>query len=127
MRKRRQQAHAAPGSGAPESRLPLRPRAFAVLAVLAEGPLPGIDILQRVEDIGASILGPGTLYRLLRELRDEGLVERTAQPPAGTVDDERRAYHALTPRGRELLVAEAARLRRTIEAAGLGLPRPSGS
>lgn len=69
------------------------------------------------------ILGPGTLYRLLRDLRCEGLIERTAAPDEEPgAEDERRTYHALTRQGRRVLMAEAARLRRTMEAAGLFRP-----
>ena len=60
FRRRRGRAH-----------LPLRPVACAVLAALAHGPRPGIDVLEAVNATvpGRPILGPGTLYRLLRELR----------------------------------------------------------
>lgn len=63
------------------SDLPLRPSAFAVLAALTRDPRTGIEILDEVEAAGESILGPGTLYRLLRELRDLGWIERVAPPP----------------------------------------------
>ena len=97
--------------------LPLRPAAFAVLAALAEGPRPGFEILERVNQVVPSrpLLGPGTLYRLMRELRQARWIERTA-PPKGEegAGDERRQYHGLTKRGRQVLVAESARLRRTL-------------
>ena len=106
----------------PPPGLPLRPTAFAALAALAEGPVAGFTVLDRVNATtpGRPILGPGTLYRLLRDLRREGLIERSG-PPSGEAggDDERRTYHVLTPRGRSVLHAEALRLRRTMEAAGL--------
>jgi DNA-binding PadR family transcriptional regulator len=102
--------------------LPLRPTAFATLAALAEGPVAGFGILERVNATtpGRPLLGPGTLYRLLRDLRREGLIQRTS-PPSGEEggEDERRTYHMLTARGRGVLHAEARRLRRTMEAAGL--------
>lgn len=110
-------------------RLPLRPGVFAVLASLARGPAPGITILAHIERAGAGtrILGPGTLYRLLRELREEELIERTPAP-SGSADggDERRQYHALTALGRAVLEAEAERLRRTLDEGGL-LARGSGA
>ncbi|HTI36295.1 MAG TPA: helix-turn-helix transcriptional regulator [Vicinamibacterales bacterium] len=100
-----------------ESRLhlPLRPSAFAVLAALAERPLPGIDILDAVNATvpGTPLLGPGTLYRLLRELRQQQLITRVDTAAA----DERQAHHELTPAGRATLRAEAARLRRTLDLA----------
>ena len=97
--------------------LPMRPAAFAVVAALSQGPKPGIDILEEVNATvpGSPLLGPGTLYRLMRELRQQGLIareERGAHCP-----DERQAHHSLTPLGRAVLRAESARLRRTLNLA----------
>ena len=100
----------------------MKPSAFAVLAALAEGPVAGFEVLERVNRAspGRPILGPGTLYRLLRELRRGGLIERTDAPAgAGDGGDERRTYHRLTRVGRRAVEAEAERLRRTMAAAGL--------
>ena len=103
-----------------ESALPVLRAAFAVLAALADAPRPGFEILEVIDESvpGHSILGPGTLYRLLRELRREGWIERTDAPKDDETDD-RRQYHKLTPLGRSILHAEAARLRRTLQEAGL--------
>jgi DNA-binding PadR family transcriptional regulator len=107
---------------AAEDVLPLRPAILAVLAGLSAGPVAGFTILERVNEATprSAILGPGTLYRLLREMRRDGLIERTA-PPAGEEggEDERRTYHALTTWGRSVLRAEAVRLERSLRAAGL--------
>ncbi len=102
----------------PRRHLPLKPSAFAVLAALAEGPIPGIDILEAVNATvpGVPLFGPGTLYRLLRELRHERLIARVERA-TGTGGDERHAVHELTPLGRSVLRAEAARLRRTLQLA----------
>lgn len=109
-------------SKAGEPALPMKPAAFAVLAAIAEGPVAGFELLQRVNRSSPAtpILGPGTLYRVLRELRRSALIERTSAPDGiEGQDDERRTYHVLTATGRTLLHAEARRLRRTMEAAGL--------
>jgi len=105
--------------------IPLRAVAFAVLATLADGPRPGIDILDGVNGTvpRRRLLGPGTLYRLMRELRGQGLIARTAR--AAGVSDERQAYHALTPLGQAVLRAEVARLERTIKLA-TALPSSAG-
>jgi DNA-binding PadR family transcriptional regulator len=102
-------------------RLPLRPAAFAVLSALARGPRAGFEILEFVNAThpGSGVLGPGTLYRVLRELRQDGLIERTPAPEAEPTQDERRTYSALTRLGRATVVAEAVRLRRTLTASGL--------
>jgi PadR family transcriptional regulator PadR len=96
--------------------LPLRPAAFSILAALADGPKPGIDILETVNATvpGRPLFGPGTLYRLMREMREDGLIARAT---AGAGQDERRALHKLTAEGRAVLRAEAARLRRTLKLA----------
>lgn len=100
--------------------LPVRPVSFAVLAALADHPRPGFEILRVIDETvsGHSIIGAGTLYRLLRELRRAGWIERTASP-AGEEPDDRRQYHRLTTAGRNVLRAEAARLRKTLDVAGL--------
>jgi DNA-binding PadR family transcriptional regulator len=105
----------------PAIRLPLRPTAFAVLAALAQGARAGFEILEAVNvtQPRSGVLGPGTLYRLLRELRHEGLIRRTAAPSVEASADERRTYMELTPLGRATLHAEADRLRRTLSNAGL--------
>jgi PadR family transcriptional regulator len=101
----------------PRDFLPLRPVAFALLASLADGPRPGIAILDQINATvpGWPILGPGTLYRLMRELRNEGLLDR--DPRGGESGDDRQAPHVLTPLGRAVMRAEAARLRRTLDLA----------
>lgn len=98
-------------------RLPLRSVACAVLAALAQGPRIGVDILEAVNATvpGNPLLGPGTLYRLLRDLRQEGLIERTVLE-AGSTDD-RHAPHGLTTLGAAVLEADIARLHRTISMA----------
>ena len=97
--------------------LPMRPVAFAVTAALAHGPRSGIEILDEVNATAPHhpILGPGTLYRLLRELRHEGLLTREERGAHAV--DERQAHHVLTPLGRGVMKAEAARLRRTLDLA----------
>lgn len=91
-----------------------------MLAVLAEGPKPGVQILERLEDIGSGILGPGTLYRLLRELRQQQLIERIAPPADASIEDERQQFHAICPLGRSVFEAESERLRRTLAVADGG-------
>ena len=107
----------------PRRHLPMRPAAFAVAAALAGGPRPGIELLDEVNGTAAgwTVLGPGTLYRLMREMRQDGLIAREAR--GAHCSDERQAHHVLTPLGRAVLKAEAARLRRTLD---LASARPGG-
>ena len=99
--------------------LPLRPVACAVLAALSEGPKPGIDIMEAANATvpGHPILGPGSLYRLLKELRHDKLIARS-DGAGGNPADERQVHHVLTPLGDLVLRAEVARLRRVITLAG---------
>ena len=92
----------------------MRPAAFAVTAALATGARSGIEILDEVNATAPRhpILGPGTLYRLLRELRQQGLIAREER--GAHARDERQAHHILTPLGRAVLKAEGDRLRRTL-------------
>jgi DNA-binding PadR family transcriptional regulator len=102
--------------------LPVRPAAYAVLLALAEAPRAGFEVMERANASlpGRPILGPGSLYRLLRELRRAGWVERVPAPgdPEEETDD-RRSYHALTDLGRQVVRAETARLLRAMRAAGV--------
>jgi DNA-binding PadR family transcriptional regulator len=96
--------------------IPMRPTAFAVLAALSDAPRPGIEILDHVNMTlpGQRLLGPGTLYRLMRDLRQAGLIARTTPRDKRDVTDERQSYHELTWLGRSVLAAESRRLRRTL-------------
>jgi len=62
-------------------------------------------------------LGSTTLYRLLGQLLDEGLIEESPARPAAHLDDERRRYYRITPAGRRALAAELKRLERLVLAA----------
>lgn len=98
--------------------LPLRPLILAILLVLKGGDKHGYGIMKWVNDNAGlgNILGPGTLYRTLKEMRDLGIVAHT-DAPAESDGDERRSYYTLTPFGGEVLVAEAERLGRLLRGA----------
>lgn len=93
--------------------IPLRPPVFEILLALGEGARHGYAILQALRDPEGPDLTieTGPLYRHLKRLLEDGLVEQSEEPPPGTSDDERRtAYYALTPLGRAVVRAEAFRL-----------------
>ena len=95
-----------------EGMLPLPPHTFHVLLVLRRGALHGYGIKKAVvaESGGRIDLDAGGLYRLIARLEAQGIVS-PADAPADDADDERRrVYYQLTPRGLELLSAEARRL-----------------
>lgn len=95
-------------------RLPLRPAVLHILLALSSGELHGLGIAEEVERASEGVvkLGPGTLYRSLSEMVEEGLVRGVSAPDAGA--DPRRKYYGLTGAGRRLLAAEAARLERLV-------------
>jgi DNA-binding PadR family transcriptional regulator len=96
----------------PGSLLPLPPATFHILLALAEGDRHGYAIMEQVRDRthGEVRLSPGTLYRSIQRMLEQGLVEETRDRPAPEEDDERRRYYRLTPFGEAAARAEARRL-----------------
>ena len=97
----------------PADLLPLSAVALELLLTLVDGDQHGYHILQAVEARtgGAMTLHPGTLYRALARLLEQELIEEVPGDRArrGTPDDRRRPFR-LTPFGRAVAEAEAARL-----------------
>ena len=100
-----------------EKTLPLRTPVFHILLVLAERDLHGLGIADEVSlaTDGAIELGPGTLYRSLKEMVERGVVQETDAPEITA--DPRRKYYGITPWGRKVVKAEAARFERLVELA----------
>lgn len=91
----------------------LKTNEFHVLVALADEPLHGYEMAQRMEDDseGRVRMMPGNLYAILQRLTDEGLIQ-PASSPRGPDDDSRRRYYELTPAGRRALASEGLRLER---------------
>lgn len=108
-------------SSDPSRHLPLNPRVFAILTVLLKAPAHGYRIKQEVEERsdGAVTLDPGSLYRTVANLLEDGVVVEVPAPPDEVDVDARRRYYGLTPFGRELVAAEASRLRHLLDRAEL--------
>jgi DNA-binding PadR family transcriptional regulator len=90
---------------------PLKPAVVHILLALADDERHGYAIMQAVRDQsgGGVPLRTGSFYRHLSQLIEAGLVAEAATKRHG--DDPRRgAYYRLTPRGRDALNAERARL-----------------
>jgi DNA-binding PadR family transcriptional regulator len=87
----------------------LRAPSYFVLAALLDGPLHGYVIIKRVNALSdeAVRLAAGSLYAALDRLTDSGLVEIVGED---IVNGRARRYYALTPKGRDTVQAEAARL-----------------
>lgn len=92
----------------------LTPAQFHILLTLSDGSRHGYGIMQEIRERteGALELGPGTLYRSIKQLLDRGLISEVESPVLGTTkpDDRRRPYD-LTPAGKIRLREEARRLR----------------
>jgi DNA-binding PadR family transcriptional regulator len=90
---------------------PLRPRVFAILLALAEGPRHGYGLMQALQTDPTEqwLLGPATLYRTLKEMQDQGLITSAEGPDQDSGGPPRR-YYRVTALGRRTGAAEAARM-----------------
>ncbi len=87
----------------------LRP---CLLLLLAEGTSHGYELLEQLAVLGLPRVDPGGLYRALRAMDEEGLVQSTWEP--STVGPARRTY-TLTGEGHDWLHAYAASLAHVAE------------
>jgi DNA-binding PadR family transcriptional regulator len=92
--------------------LPLLPATFHILVALADEDRHGYAIIQDVaaRTDGSIRLSPGTLYRSIQRMLEDGLIVETDERPSPEDDDERRRYYRLTTLGASVAKAEAARL-----------------
>ncbi len=88
---------------------PLSAATFHILLALAGGDRHGYAIGKEVEEqtAGAVSLGPGTLYRILKQLTIDAWI---AEIDSADDEHERRRTYRLTSRGRAIAQAEARRL-----------------
>ena len=95
---------------------PLSASVFHVLLALANGPNHGLGIADDVEEATGGVvnLGPGTLYRALKQMVERGLIAESEAPSAE--EDTRRRHYRLTSSGRTALEGEAQRYRRVVAA-----------
>lgn len=115
----------------PSTHLPLKADVLMILLALRDGERHGYaimrDALARSE--GTVRLQAGALYRSLKRLLDNGLVEETNRRTVPTAEDERRRYYRLSRLGADVLDAELRRLARLIgraqPASGRRRPRPA--
>jgi len=104
--------------------LPLSTASFYILVALAEADRHGYAILSDIAErtAGKVKLNPGTLYTTIKRLLADGLVLELDERPDPEDDDQRRRYYRLTPLGRKLVRAEAARFEELVALArGAGL------
>jgi len=100
---------------------PLTPAILHILLALADGERHGYAIMQEVARLteGRVRLGPGTLYGSIKRMLAAGLVEEMDERPDPSLDDERRRYYRVTPRGRQAVAAEVDRLNALVRVARL--------
>ena len=98
--------------------IPLNPRDYLVLFSLTAEERHGYGIVKEVENhsAGSVRMDPSNLYRSLKRLINNGLVEES-EPRSDKNSDERRRFYSLTSLGRDVVSAEAQRLSRLTEAA----------
>ena len=90
-------------------RRPLKPAVFHILLALAGEERHGLGIADEIEEATGGVvrLGPGTLYRSLKQMAADGLIRELRVRDADV--DPRRRYYALTDAGRDALEADAIR------------------
>jgi DNA-binding PadR family transcriptional regulator len=88
---------------------------FHILLTLAEGQRHGYGIMQEVESRtnGAIELGPGTLYRSIKQLLERGLILEVGHetPDAAQGSGNSKRSYSLTALGKARTAEEAQRLR----------------
>lgn len=98
---------------------PLPTAVFHILVALADRDRHGYSIMQDVAQRtgGAVRLSPGTLYGAIKRMVEQDLIIELREAPDPKDDDERRRYYRLTPHGRKVAMAEAARLESLVQQA----------
>ena len=102
-----------------EMLLPLTPAVFHILLALLDCDRHGYGIMQEVSlcSEGKLRLGPGTLYRSIKQMLSEGLIVELDERPDPSLDDQRRRYYHITESGKRVLKAESERLEHLLKVA----------
>jgi DNA-binding PadR family transcriptional regulator len=112
---------------APNDLTPLSPAVFHILLCLGEGERHGYALRREIarRTGGKLKLGPGVLYGSIHKMLEWGLIEESDERPDPHLDDKRRRYYRITPYGRKVAQAEAARMRELVQlaAAKFGVAR----
>ena len=97
----------------------LTPTVYEILVALADADRHGYDIMREVEQrtSGSIVIRPGSLYRAIHRLLEQGWIEELEERPAPELDDERRRYYRITSAGREAAATEVARMEEAVRTA----------
>ena len=103
--------------------LPLKTDVLLILIAVAPGPRHGYAIIRDVAERsdGTVLLQSGALYRTIRGMVRQGLLEESAAPGDAPTSDARRRYYRTTALGDHVLAAETDRLATLVRAARMGL------
>jgi DNA-binding PadR family transcriptional regulator len=107
----------------PKNFVPLRPVELLILLSLAEQDQHGYGLTQAIaaRTDGAVRLEPGNLYKVLKRLVADGLIEATAHREVPALDHERRRYYGLTTLGARVAALEVERLRTLLASSAVAL------
>ena len=85
--------------------LPLSETTFYTMTCLAEEPMHGYVLMQRVKETsqGTVHIGAGTLYTIFSNLEKENLIQMISEV-------NRRKSYALTPKGKQVLLQQIHRI-----------------
>jgi DNA-binding PadR family transcriptional regulator len=102
-----------------ESQIPLNPRDYLILFSLVSEERHGYGIVKQVEadSNGQVSLDPANLYRAIKRLIRDGLVEEGDDRPTPESGGQKRRYYVITDFGRQVVALEAARLAELTDAA----------
>jgi DNA-binding PadR family transcriptional regulator len=103
----------------PRDFLPLKPDVFLILTILADGDRHGYGIMQAADSWGGGgmEIQAGALYRRLKWMMDEGLIQEVSSDPmTGPAGDRRRTYR-VTSFGRLVALEESRRMGELLAAA----------
>ena len=110
----------------PGGLLPLNAAVFHILLCLGEGERHGYALRREIarRTHGKLTLGAGVLYGSINKMIEQGMIEESEDRPDPHLDDERRRYYRLTPFGRKVAQAEAARMRELVQLAATQFGQP---
>lgn len=104
-----------------DDHLPLHPIHFRILLALRERPLHGYRLIKEIEARHGEGVQPANLYRRIRRLRDDALLEEV-DAPEGRSDERDRKFFTLSGLGRAVVAAEVRRMQELLEEAGALIP-----
>jgi len=103
----------------PENLLPLKPDVFLILTILADGDRHGYRIMQDAGRWtgGGMEIQAGALYRRLKWMMEEGLIQEVGGDLEKSGSGDRRRNYRVTPFGRLAAVEESRRMGRLLASA----------